>query len=181
MLRVMMLAREPERRKMLAAMLLEAGHAIAASAEEADVAIHDLGPDERIEEEDAQAVVLLSDANGLGRDPEFAAVLPRAASIRQIEAAMQAVLAGLTVRVRSRAPLSSFASAEDDASALLTPRELEILAAIGDGLSNKQAARQLGISAHTVKFHLEAIFAKLHANTRAEAVAKGLRRGLIEA
>ncbi|WP_048862796.1 response regulator transcription factor, partial [Acidisphaera rubrifaciens] len=66
------------------------------------------------------------------------------------------------------------------APALLTPRELEILGAVGDGLSNKAVARALGISAHTVKFHLEAVFAKLDARTRAEAVAKGLRRGLIE-
>ncbi len=64
--------------------------------------------------------------------------------------------------------------------ALLTPREIEILTAIGEGKSNKEAARALGISAHTVKFHLEAVFAKLGAANRAEAVAKGLRRRLIE-
>ncbi len=46
-------------------------------------------------------------------------------------------------------------------------------------MSNKTVARRLGISAHTVKFHLEAVFAKLGATSRAEAVAKGLRRGLI--
>ena len=62
---------------------------------------------------------------------------------------------------------------------VLTPRELEILACLGEGMSNKAVARRLGISAHTVKFHLEAVFAKLGATSRAEAVAKGLRRGLI--
>ena len=73
------------------------------------------------------------------------------------------------------------AVAEDDpAHPLLTPREVDILAAVGEGLSNKAVARKLGISAHTVKFHMEAIFDKLDAATRAEAVAKGLRRGLIE-
>ena len=46
-------------------------------------------------------------------------------------------------------------------------------------MSNKAIARKLGISAHTVKFHLEAVFDKLEAASRAEAVAKGLRRGLI--
>jgi DNA-binding CsgD family transcriptional regulator len=62
---------------------------------------------------------------------------------------------------------------------LLTPRELEILACLGEGMSNKAVARRLGISAHTVKFHLEAVFTKLGVTSRAEAVAKGLRRGLI--
>ena len=63
---------------------------------------------------------------------------------------------------------------------LLTPRELDVLAAIGTGLSNKAIARQLGISLHTVKFHIESLFRKLGVRTRAEAVAKGLgaaRRG----
>ena len=60
------------------------------------------------------------------------------------------------------------------------PREIEVLAAIGDGLSNKEAARRLGISQHTVKFHVESLFRKLDATSRAEAVHKGLRQGLIE-
>ena len=45
---------------------------------------------------------------------------------------------------------------------------------------NKAVARRLGISAHTVKFHLEAVFRKLGVTTRAEAVARGLRQRLIE-
>ena len=62
---------------------------------------------------------------------------------------------------------------------LLTPRELEILAQVGEGLSNKSIARRLSISAHTVKYHLEAIFAKLGVRSRAEAVTRGLRHGLL--
>lgn len=65
-------------------------------------------------------------------------------------------------------------------AALLTARETEILNALGDGMSNKEVARALGISAHTVKFHLETIFRKLDVTSRAEAVAKGLRQGIIE-
>jgi DNA-binding CsgD family transcriptional regulator len=59
---------------------------------------------------------------------------------------------------------------------LLTPRELDVLGAISDGLSNKGMARTLGISLHTVKFHVESLFRKLGVRTRAEAVAKGLER-----
>ena len=62
----------------------------------------------------------------------------------------------------------------------LTPREREILGLISEGLSNKAMARRLGISVHTVKFHLEALFTKLDATSRAEAVTKGLRGGVIE-
>ena len=51
-----------------------------------------------------------------------------------------------------------------------------MLAAIGDGLGNKAIARKLDISLHTVKFHIESLFRKLGARSRAEAVAKGLAR-----
>jgi DNA-binding CsgD family transcriptional regulator len=94
-----------------------------------------------------------------------------------VDAALRAVAAGLLVR----APDSPSGLAMlGDAPILLTPRELDVLSLIGEGYSNKAAARRLGISQHTVKFHLEAVFAKLGVRTRAEAVAKGLRRGLVE-
>ncbi len=81
--------------------------------------------------------------------------------------------------VRRRSPEArGFAPADD--MPLLTPREREILGLIGEGLSNKAMARRLGISVHTVKFHLEALFTKLDATSRAEAVTKGLRGGVIE-
>ena len=65
---------------------------------------------------------------------------------------------------------------ESDGRALLTPRELEVLAAIADGHTNKAIARRLNISLHTVKFHVELVFRKLDARTRTEAVAKASER-----
>jgi DNA-binding NarL/FixJ family response regulator len=61
----------------------------------------------------------------------------------------------------------------------LTPRELEVLAAMADGASNKLIARRLGISFHTAKFHVAAILAKLDADSRTEAVAKAAHLGLV--
>jgi two-component system, NarL family, nitrate/nitrite response regulator NarL len=175
-LRVTLHARDPARLGSLLAGLATEG--IVADAE-ADLLLADIGPHEVLPD-DLFASVLLTDDPLLLRDSDAAGVLPRDASPAQIAAALRAVAAGLSVRPRAQA--SGFAPSDDPAPPpLLTPRELEILTAVGEGLSNKAVARRLGISAHTVKFHLEAVFAKLDARTRAEAVAKGLRRGLIEA
>ena len=61
----------------------------------------------------------------------------------------------------------------------LTPRELEVLEALAQGLSNRAIAAQLGISEHTVKFHISSIFGKLGAENRTDAVRRGVRLGLI--
>jgi DNA-binding NarL/FixJ family response regulator len=61
----------------------------------------------------------------------------------------------------------------------MTAREREVLALLGEGLGNRAIAERLGISVHTVKFHLAAIFGKLGAATRAEAVRQAFRRGLL--
>ncbi len=62
---------------------------------------------------------------------------------------------------------------------VLTNREQQILELLADGLGNKQIAARLGISPNTVKTHLELLFDKLSVSTRAEAVATGMRRGLL--
>jgi DNA-binding CsgD family transcriptional regulator len=61
----------------------------------------------------------------------------------------------------------------------LTPREIEVLAVMADGASNKVIARRLGISFHTAKFHVASILAKLDADSRTEAVALAARLGLV--
>ena len=61
----------------------------------------------------------------------------------------------------------------------LTPRELEVLQLLADGLPNKSIAESLGISDQTVKFHVASISSKIGASNRTDAVRLGLRRGLI--
>lgn len=73
-------------------------------------------------------------------------------------------------------PSASFDELREPPTPHLTPRETEVLALISDGLSNKEIARRLEISLHTVKFHIESLLRKLGARSRAEAVAKGLAR-----
>ncbi|MFT5681203.1 MAG: DNA-binding NarL/FixJ family response regulator [Myxococcota bacterium] len=62
----------------------------------------------------------------------------------------------------------------------LSPRELEVLALMADGLSNREIGTRLFISAHTVKFHVRAVCSKLDATTRTAAVVAAARLGLLE-
>lgn len=64
-------------------------------------------------------------------------------------------------------------------TSLLTPRELAVLRLVAAGQSNRQIAESLGITERTVKFHVTAIFNKLGADNRAQAVALAGRRGLL--
>jgi DNA-binding CsgD family transcriptional regulator len=61
----------------------------------------------------------------------------------------------------------------------LTPRELDVLALLAEGASNKAIAKQLGISVHTAKFHVGSLLDKLDATGRTDAVAHAARRGVI--
>jgi DNA-binding NarL/FixJ family response regulator len=181
-LRVALRAADPVRRGGLAALVQGAGHVLAEA--EPDVVLLDLDDADAVPAETEAPVVVLSDRASLGRDRQLAGVLPRAVRDAALDAALRAAAAGLLVRSPApdrptRATPDGFQPAEEQPG-LLTPREVEILGLVGEGMSNKEAARRLGISAHTVKFHLEAVFAKLGAGSRAEAVAKGLRGGVIE-
>jgi DNA-binding NarL/FixJ family response regulator len=108
------------------------------------------------------------------------AVLDRSASRSEIVAAVKAITAGLVVVApQLLATLFNAAPFADAGHARLTPRELEVLAAMADGASNKVIARRLGISFHTAKFHVAGILAKLDADSRTEAVAKAAQLGLV--
>ncbi len=67
-----------------------------------------------------------------------------------------------------------------DAEVALTARELDVLALLAEGASNKTIARALAISVHTVKFHIASLFDKLDAEGRTEAVAQAARLGAIK-
>jgi DNA-binding CsgD family transcriptional regulator len=75
---------------------------------------------------------------------------------------------------------SPAASAPTEGDAALTARELEVLALLAEGASNKAIARRLGISVHTAKFHVGSLLDKLDAVGRAGAVAEAARRGVIQ-
>lgn len=112
------------------------------------------------------------------------AVLPRTASADAIEAAIAAAVAGLVVLppdLAAAAPVRTAASlsAPPATPPSLTPRELEVLQLLAAGFGNKVAAARLGISEHTVKTHVAAVYAKLGVSTRGEAVAAGVRLGIL--
>lgn len=111
------------------------------------------------------------------------AVLPREASLEEIVAAVNAAAAGLVVLppdvAQSLAPGGGLVRAMAPPAKQLTSRETEVLQMLAGGLVNKTIAKRLGISTHTVKFHVGSIMTKLSAASRTEAVTIGLRQGLI--
>lgn len=97
-----------------------------------------------------------------------------------IRAAVRAARSGLTGRLRqSPGRLPSSIDGLADEGAALSPRETEVLRLLSQGASNKVIARRLDISVHTAKFHVGSIMTKLGAASRTDAVARGMRLGLV--
>jgi two-component system response regulator DesR len=88
---------------------------------------------------------------------------------REVVAAVKAVGLGMTM----------FAPTTDQPEPLLTEREREVLELIAAGSTNREIAEQLYLSPHTVKEHTSALYRKLHARNRAEAVLRAQRIGLL--
>ncbi len=112
------------------------------------------------------------------------ALLPNEIPADQLVAALQAAAAGLVVLhpAEVAAAFPTIAPASQPLAELpepLTRREREVLQMLAAGLANKEIAARLNISDHTAKFHVAAILGKLGAATRTEAVALGIRRGLV--
>ena len=169
-LRVAIVAADPRRGLMLSRLVRDLGHEVVAGVELAAVVLTD-------------GVAVRDDlpAVSLGTEGENSrARLPRDASAEQVDAALRAVAVGLSVSV-AEGPARRFeALREPDEPALLTPRELEVLRGVANGLTNKEIAGDLGISLHTVKFHVESLMRKLVVSSRAEAVSKSMRLKLLE-
>lgn len=136
---------------------------------------------------DGPPAIVLTDRDPLNMPGEgpIRAWLPHNALPAEIAAAISAAACELTclTQAQARRWLRTASTDHDNGQPplleTLTPRELEVLRMLADGLGNKEIAGQLGISDHTAKFHVAQILAKLGAASRAEAVAIGMRRGLV--
>jgi DNA-binding NarL/FixJ family response regulator len=157
-----------------------------ASGSELERIVATLAPDVVVIDRDDGRAAARVPTVALDADHGPRAMLARDASPEAIAAAIVAVAAGLVVvqpqalDMLPYAPGGHAARSEDagDVNALTT-REIEVLREVARGISNKAIAHGLHISEHTVKFHVASIFAKLGATSRTEAVAQGLRHGLI--
>jgi len=112
-------------------------------------------------------------------------ILPRNSARADIHSAIHSGQLGLIVMepelLREVLGLASVRGPESDLGAVeeLTDREVEVLRLLAEGFANKEIASRLGISDHTVKFHISSILAKLDVASRTEAVTVGIRKGLI--
>ncbi|MBI3913320.1 MAG: response regulator transcription factor [Chloroflexi bacterium] len=108
-------------------------------------------------------------------------ILPRDASAEKLRAALEAILRGLMVLDESLAIQLPATRSFDQRLPVeeLTPREMQVLELLARGMANKMIASELGISEHTVKFHVNAILGKLGAQSRTDAVVRATRLGLI--
>jgi DNA-binding NarL/FixJ family response regulator len=170
------------------AMIPEADSAIGFDAPHPDVVIADERDVTATDTDVASAVLVVGDRDAAIRKARTSGasawgVVSARANARQLQTAIAAVAAGLVVLPPALATVSghSLDPIEDDTiEDALTARELDVLALVSQGLSNREVAGELGISEHTVKFHLAAIYGKLDASTRTEAVRRALKRGLID-
>ena len=169
-LRITVEASDAMTRTRLTAVVVRSGHEIVELAAGPDAIL----TDDAIDDPMPAPAVAIGYVEG-----DFAGRLPPDATADQIDAALRAVAAGLIVRGPS-SKNRNFGPLAEEVWPVLTPREIQVLAALSDGLSNKALARRLGISPHTVKFHIESLFKKLGVASRAEAVAKGLKRQIVE-
>jgi DNA-binding NarL/FixJ family response regulator len=201
-LRVVLVASDPLARQGLAALLgrepgLTVSAQLAAAEDgldrmrgEADAVLLDLGTGPRpplagveqaarsglpvmvlVHDEDDAAPALASGAR---------AVLFRDATGERLAAALHAVHGGLLVldqglAARTLRPRQASSGLVEP----LTPREMEVLQLLAQGLANKSIAGRLGISDHTAKFHVNAILGKLGAQSRTEAIVQAARLGLV--
>ncbi len=151
----------------------------------ADIDADDVGAVARLAADypDAALVLLVDDAAVGGRASSVVgrglAILARDAGPDELAAAVLGALRGLVILDPTVAPLAVASPVPAEPDEILTDRERQVLALVALGLPNKAIAVELGISEHTVKFHVAAILGKLDAASRTEAVTVAARRGLL--
>jgi two-component system, NarL family, response regulator YdfI len=160
-----------------------------ASRSDADVVVADSDSVPELGEPSAAIVLLTSapDARtiALWLKAGVRSILARDSEADEILSAIYAAYAGkVLLSAEAAEQLAAVfgdnnSGSEDEFTEEITPREAEVLRMLAEGLVNKDIASRLGISDHTVKFHISSILAKLGASTRTEAVTMGIRRGLI--
>ena len=200
---ILLIAPSARRRDLLRERLLGAGFvptAEAAVPSDADdvaatVAVADAVPEGR---EWLQALMPLQGLAVIGAPPQAAArlrelaltgwaALPVDVSPTQLRQALEMIDAGFAVtpadwlRPTPTTPIAVRRVDDDDElqDSTLTDREQDVLDLLAEGLSNQRIAERLGISPHTVKFHIASIYDKLDARTRTQAVRHALDRGLL--
>jgi DNA-binding NarL/FixJ family response regulator len=151
---------------------------------EADVVItsasHVSFSNHEVSDTSSAATLLLSDdplnVREMKRFSRVWGILPTESSAEELTAAIHALSQGLIV-----GPSTLLFESENEplSHGPLTDRESEVLGLVAKGLANKQIALALGISEHTVKFHVSSIYAKLNVTNRTEAVREGLRGGWV--
>jgi len=152
-----------------------------------EVAAFDLGPGEAFADPIAGAVetgipvVALLGSGSQAREALGAGargLVLRGAPAGRLAGALRAVAEGLWVLDASVGDALLHPVPAEPAERL-TPRELEFLGLLSEGLSNKAIAERLGISERTAKFHASSVLAKLGAENRAEAIVRAARLGLV--
>jgi DNA-binding NarL/FixJ family response regulator len=140
----------------------------------------------RLRREVPQAVVLVVMDTGQERPMVAAlqagargAILRAAPAHELIEAVREVAQGGLVLPPGSTSALVDQLRGDNAEAIVLSPRELEVLRGVAAGQTNKAIALKLGISEHTVKFHLGGAMTKLGAVSRAEALASAIRQGLL--
>ncbi len=147
-----------------------------------DVVVWDVGASSTVSDVGYPVVALIPDLEQSNAvwNTQPQALLLRSVGTEALLAAVMAVAQGLIVLDPELAavlvpPQRNFPELAED----LTPRELEVLQLLAEGLSNRAIALALAISEHTVKFHVNAIMTKLDAQSRTEAAVRATRLGLI--
>ena len=156
-----------------------------------DVVIWDFGWDPELATlklselpEDAPPVIVLlpgQDQAAPARSAGAAGLLFREVDGATLAAAIAAVAQGMVVLAPglATAALAGTSRPPSSGGVGVTPRELEVLQLLAEGLPNKAIADRMAISEHTVKFHINALMGKLGAQSRTEAVVLATRAGLL--